>query len=156
MFVLNRGWRIGRIGFGIWYEIGLILFVFFVVDFICLSISLVAFCISLVRSIWYFGLVGFFGFNSKVSQRREVADAREVFQDAKTKSPRPRAVVHDGLQSYNEAFNREYYSKKDLHIQNIRSVSVKKKGLNQKVERLNGTMRDREKVMRGMHNKDSS
>lgn len=97
-----------------------------------------------------------FWITSKVSQRREVADARSVFQDAKTKSPRPRAVIHDGLQSYNEAFNREYYSKKDLHIQNIRSVSVRKKGLNQMVERLNGTMRDREKVMRGMNHKESS
>ena len=39
---------------------------------------------------------------------------------------------------------------------NIRSVSVKHEGLNSRVERLNGTMRDREKVMRGMHSKESA
>jgi len=39
---------------------------------------------------------------------------------------------------------------------NIRSVSVRHKGLNQKVERLNGVFRDREKVMRGMDHKESA
>jgi len=39
---------------------------------------------------------------------------------------------------------------------NIRSVSVRHNGLNQKVERLNGVFRDREKVMRGMDHKDSA
>ena len=39
---------------------------------------------------------------------------------------------------------------------NIRSVSVRHNGLNQKVERLNGIFRDREKVMRGMDHKQSA
>lgn len=39
---------------------------------------------------------------------------------------------------------------------NIRSVSVRHKGLNQKVERLNGVFRDREVVVRGMDHKDSA
>lgn len=97
-----------------------------------------------------------FWISSKVSQRREVSDARAVFQDAKKKMPRPLAVVHDGLQSYNEAFNNEYYTKHGKKVQNIRSVSVRHQGLNQKVERLNGVFRDREKVMRGMDHKESA
>lgn len=97
-----------------------------------------------------------FWITSKVSQRKEVEDAIAVFQDAKTKSPTPTAIVHDGLQSYNDAFNAEYYSKKNLHIENVRSISVRHKGLNQKIERLNGTMRDREKVMRGMNTRKSA
>ena len=39
---------------------------------------------------------------------------------------------------------------------NIRSVSVRHKGLNQKVERLNGVFRDSKKVMRGMDHKESA
>lgn len=97
-----------------------------------------------------------FWITSKVSQRKEVEDARAVFQDAKRKSPIPVAVIHDGLQSYNEAFNAEYYTKKGIRVRNIRSVSVRHKGLNQKVERLNGIMRDREVVMRGMDHKESA
>jgi len=45
---------------------------------------------------------------------------------------------------------------KNPRVENIRSISVRNEGLNSRVERLNGTMRDREKVMRGMHSKESA
>lgn len=69
----------------------------------------------------------------------------------------PNTVVHDGLQSYDEAFKKEFYFHKDPlpTIKNVRSISVRHRGLNQKIERLNGIMRDREVVMRGMENKRS-
>lgn len=97
-----------------------------------------------------------FWISSMVSERREVADARAVFQDQKAKTGMPKAVIHDGLQSYNEAFKREYFTLQNPRVKNIRSVSVRNEGLNSRVERLNGTMRDREKVMRGMHSKESA
>lgn len=97
-----------------------------------------------------------FWISSKVSQRREVDDARAVFQDAKKKSPMPTAIVHDGLQSYNEAYWREYFTLKGKKVKNVRSVSVRHQGLNQTIERLNGTFREREKVMRGMDHKESA
>ncbi len=93
---------------------------------------------------------------SKISQTRNTEDAQAVFQDAKRRAPIPIAIVHDGLQSYNNAYNREYYTKKGVRVKNIRSVSVRHKGLNQKVERLNGVFRDREVVMRGMDHKESA
>jgi putative transposase len=92
-----------------------------------------------------------FWISSRVSQRREVADARAVFQDGNTKTLTPKAIIHDGLFSYDEAFQKEYFTLKNPRVKNIRSISVRNQGLNSKVERLNGTMRDREKVMRGMH-----
>lgn len=97
-----------------------------------------------------------FWISSKVSQRREVEDARAVFQDAKRKTPTPLAIVHDGLPSYNEAYWKEYYTMEGKRVRNIRSVSVRHDGLNQKVERLNGVFRDRERVMHGMNTKDSA
>jgi transposase-like protein len=45
---------------------------------------------------------------------------------------------------------------REKRVRNIRSVSVRHNGLNQKVERLNGVFRDREKVMRGMDHKESA
>lgn len=99
-----------------------------------------------------------FWITSKVSQRRETSDARAVFQDCKKRAPLPNAVVHDGLQSYDDAFKKEFYFHKDPlpTIKNVRSVSVRHRGLNQKVERLNGIMRDREVIMRGMENRKSA
>jgi transposase-like protein len=60
------------------------------------------------------------------------------------------------LQSYTEAVAKEYYIKEGIRTKDVRSVSVRHKGLNQKVERLNGIFRDREKVMRGMDHKESA
>ena len=39
---------------------------------------------------------------------------------------------------------------------NIRSVSVRHNGLNQKVERLNGIFRDRERIMHGLDHAESA
>lgn len=97
-----------------------------------------------------------FWISSVVSQRREVTDARRVFQDTKQKTARPKAIIHDGLRSYDEAFNKEYFTNTNPRVKNIRSISVRNEGLNSVVERLNGTMREREKVMRGMQTKETA
>ncbi len=97
-----------------------------------------------------------FWISGLVSQRREVNDASSVFQDAKLKTKTPKAIIHDGLPSYDKAFQKEYYTLKNPRVKNIRSVSVRNEGLNSVVERLNGTVRDREKVMRGMQTKETA
>jgi transposase-like protein len=97
-----------------------------------------------------------FWISSIVSQRREIIDARRVYQDAKQKTGIPKAVIHDGLPSYDEAFQREYFTLKNPRVKNIRSISVRHEGLNSLVERLNNTVRDKEKVMRGMNTRDSA
>jgi transposase-like protein len=74
---------------------------------------------------------------TRISQRREVSDARAVFQDAKKlMSKRPMAVVHGGLQSYNEAFRKEFYTFKGPRVENVRSVGQRDEGLNQMIERV--------------------
>ena len=97
-----------------------------------------------------------FWISGLVSQRREVLDARKVFRDVKLKTVTPKAIVHDGLHSYNEAFTKEFFTNYNPRVKNIRSVSVRHEGLNSVVERLNGSARDREKTMRGMNTKDSA
>jgi len=92
-----------------------------------------------------------------VSNRREIANARAVFQEGKKlMQKRPLAVVHDGLQSYNEAFTKEFYSNTGPRIENIRSVGQRDEGLNQIIERINNSIRDRAKVLRGMDNDASA
>jgi transposase-like protein len=94
-----------------------------------------------------------------ISQKREVADARAVFQEAKkvvTPQRKPIVLVHDGLRSYDEAYQKEFFTLKNPRTMNVRSVSVRDEGLNSKVERLHGSIRDREIVMRGMDHKESA
>jgi len=51
---------------------------------------------------------------------------------------------------------REFFTLQNPRVRNIRSISVKNEGLNSVQERLNNTVRDKEKVMRGMNTKDSA
>jgi transposase-like protein len=53
-----------------------------------------------------------FWISTVVSQRREITDAQAVFKDAKIKTEEAKAIIHDGLQSYDEAFQKEYFTLK--------------------------------------------
>lgn len=74
----------------------------------------------------------------------------------KQRAPLPKAFVHDGLRVYDEAYQKELFTLKTPRIQNVRSISIGHQGLNSKVERLNGTIREREKVMRGMQTRETA
>jgi transposase-like protein len=97
-----------------------------------------------------------FWISTMVSQRREAADAAAVFMDSKNKTNHTKTIIHDGLKSYDEAFQKEYFTLKKPRVKNVRSVSVRHGGLNSKVERLHGTIREREKVMRGMQTRQTA
>jgi putative transposase len=87
---------------------------------------------------------------SKLSQKRDTAAGIALLKDMKKRAPLPKAFVHDGLPTYDEAYRKELFSLQNPRVQNVRSVSIRHEGLNANVERLNGTVRDREIVMRGM------
>ena len=87
---------------------------------------------------------------SKLSQKRDTVSGIAVLKEMKKRAPLPKAFVHDGLPTYDEAYRKELRTTQNPRVQNIRSVSIRHEGLNANVERLNGTVRDREIVMRGM------
>ncbi len=68
----------------------------------------------------------------------------------------PRRISCIFPRSSGVAFEKEYYTMESPRTRNIRSVSVRHKGLNQKVERLNGIFRDRERVMHGLDHAESA
>lgn len=92
-----------------------------------------------------------------ISDSRSVRDARNLFKKAKNYChDKPDVMISDGLQSYNEAFKKEFYSNKSPRPKHIRNAGIKKKVNNNMVERLNNSVREREKVMRGMQNNDTA
>jgi transposase-like protein len=94
---------------------------------------------------------------SQIHKTRSIKNARRVFAAGKAiTGTTPAAVVHDGLVAYDDAFVKEFYSNTEPRVTNVRSVGATKQGINQLVERLNGTVRHREKVMRGMHHDESA
>ena len=90
---------------------------------------------------------------STISKKRNVQDARKVFQKAKeTAKSKPEYIVSDGLPAYIKAFKKEFFTLKNPRTKHIRKPRFIDHANNNIVERLNGTVREREKVMRGMKN----
>ena len=88
---------------------------------------------------------------SVVSTERKVRDARMVFKKAKKNSGgrKPKFMVTDGLGSYKVAVNKEFKTK-TLETEHLWNVGLKHHPNNNHVERLHGTIREREKTMRGL------
>lgn len=68
----------------------------------------------------------------------------------------PMTFITDGLYAYNEAFRKEFDRRRAPRPQHIRQITFNnRRHNNNKMERLNGEIRDREKVVRGVKSKDS-
>jgi hypothetical protein len=68
---------------------------------------------------------------------------------------RPLTVITDGGQHFVPAFTKEFYTNKNPQSQHIRDIRLGSQVHNNKMERMNGEVRDREKVMRGLKRTDT-
>ncbi|QQG49546.1 MAG: IS1/IS6 family transposase [archaeon] len=71
---------------------------------------------------------------------------------------KPQTIITDGMEAYHDAWKREYrniYNPNQPKTVHIRHITLKGDHNNNKMERLNGEFRDREKVMRGVKRADS-
>ena len=88
---------------------------------------------------------------SVVSKVRKVKDARMVFQRAKSNcgGRKPKYIITDGLGSYKRAVKKEFNT--NTHeTEHLHNTGLQHHPNNNHVERLHGTIRQREKVMRGL------
>ena len=91
----------------------------------------------------------------EVADTKFVYEARNLFSKGKEAvSKTPARLITDGLPAYHEAFNKEIRTRKNpvVHISTIRLSGDMN---NNKMERFNGEVRDREKVMRNLKKKDT-
>lgn len=83
-------------------------------------------------------------------------DAKALLHDAKEiAGKRPNTFITDGLPSYHDAFNKEFYTNKKPQSKHINAIKLDGDMNNNKQERINGEIRDREKVMRGLKSEDT-
>lgn len=97
---------------------------------------------------------------------QEVADskhthyARKIFHEGgEITGKRPETLITDGLPAYHDAFNKEYYTNIKPQSQHINAIKLTGHGNtanNNKMERINGEIRDREKTMRGLKIKETA
>ncbi len=82
----------------------------------------------------------------EVAQTKHTHDATKLFEQAKTlMGKQPKTIITDGLPTYSTA--SEIAFDEAQHIREIKFDNIRN---NNKMERMNGEIRDREKVMRGL------
>jgi putative transposase len=59
-------------------------------------------------------------------------------------------LITDGLPAYHDTYKKEFWTLKGPRTEHVRHIKFKGDMNNNKMERLNGEIRDREKVMRGL------
>lgn len=92
----------------------------------------------------------------EVADTKDRHDARGLFREAREiAGKRPETLITDGLNSYKDAYNKEFFQLRNPKTQHIHSIKLKGDMNNNKMERINGEIRDREKTMRGLKKKDT-
>jgi transposase-like protein len=92
----------------------------------------------------------------EVADTKYVHDARALFAKSKeVAGKRPLTLITDGAPNYMKAFKKEFYSKWNPPSVHVRDIRLSGKVHNNKMERMNGEIRDREKVMRGLKRMDT-
>src|SRR5208337_2384939 len=68
----------------------------------------------------------------------------------------PKTLITDGAPNFHEAYEQEFYSNRKLdRTEHIREIRLAGKVHNNKMERMNGEIRDRERVMRTLEKADT-
>jgi transposase-like protein len=93
----------------------------------------------------------------EVADTKDTHDARHLFQMARDRAgKKPGILITDGLRSYHDAWLKEYRTNKQVDSTvHIRQITIAGEHNNNKMERLNGEIRDREKVMRSLKKIDT-
>ncbi len=86
----------------------------------------------------------------QVADTKYTADVRPLFREGKEiVGKRPAVLISDGAHNFHTAFNKEFYTNKNPKTRHISYIRLQGDHNNNKMERMNGEIRDREKTMRG-------
>jgi len=92
----------------------------------------------------------------EVTDTKFTHDARNLFRVGKELTgKKPMLLITDGLPSFHDTYRKEYWQHEQPRPQHIRHIRIQGQMNNNKMERLNGEVRDREKVMRGLKKSDT-
>lgn len=93
----------------------------------------------------------------EVADTKHTYNARRLFQmGSEVTGRKPKVLITDGLPAFHDAYLKEFWARrKDLRTEHIQHIKISGDLNNNKMERFNGEVRDREKVMRGLKRKDT-
>jgi len=93
----------------------------------------------------------------EVADTKFTADLRPLFQLGKQIAEKqPKTLITDGAPNFHEAYLQEFYTQKlATRTEHIREIALNGQRHNNKMERMNGEIRDRERVMRTLEKTDT-
>jgi putative transposase len=92
----------------------------------------------------------------QVSDTKYKEDITPMFARGKELAgKKPLVLVTDGAPNFHKAYQKEFWSVSKPSTTHIKSITLKGQHNNNKMERMNGEIRDREKVMRGLKKDDT-
>ncbi len=92
----------------------------------------------------------------EVAETKDKHDTRNLLRMSKElMGKKPMTFTTDGLQSYHDAYKKEFWTLKGPRTEHIRHIKLSGDMNNNKMERINGEVRDREKTMRGLKINDT-
>ena len=92
----------------------------------------------------------------EVAETKHQHDARRLFRmSEKLMGKKPMTFITDGLPTYHDAYKKEWRTLAYPRTEHIRHITIRGDRNNNKMERLNGEIRDREKTMRGLKRTDT-
>jgi transposase-like protein len=93
----------------------------------------------------------------EVAETKYKHDARKLFQmGERLMGKKPLTLITDGLPAYHDAYKSEFWTMQKPRTQHICHITIRGDHNNNKMERFNGEIRDREKTMRGLKTKDTA
>ena len=93
----------------------------------------------------------------QVASTKYTADVQPLFQKGEViAAKKPKTLITDGAPNFHEAYMREFWtSNVESRPEHIREIRINGQVHNNKMERLNGQIRDRERVMRTLEKADT-
>ncbi|AIC15250.1 DDE-type integrase/transposase/recombinase [Nitrososphaera viennensis] len=92
----------------------------------------------------------------QVADTKYTQDVRPLFNEGREiAGKKPMTLISDGAPNFHNAYMREYFTHAVPRTKHIQHIHLKGDKNNNKMERMNGEIRDREKVMRGLKKMDT-
>jgi len=93
----------------------------------------------------------------EVADTKYTANIRPLFREGrKIAQKQPKTLITDGAPNFHEAIEKEFWTQRlETRPEHIREIRMNGQVHNNKMERLNGEIRDRERVMRTLEKPDS-
>jgi hypothetical protein len=93
----------------------------------------------------------------EVADTKNTADVRPLFrQGQEIAEKKPKTLITDGATNFHEAYMKEFWTQNKINrTEHIREIRLAGKVHNNKMERMNGEIRDRERCMRTLEKADT-